>query len=212
MQDEGFFRWDRASARSTSPCPAETQGGGFPVPSLFVERQEFAALYELLRKPLFGYAAARLSAQSALDIVHDTFEVVWAKRDEAPSDPEQRTAWCFGIARNKIRQEIQRVQRKHHDNRFFDGMTGRSEPMVEDVAETVVESVTGRVVWESLSSDDRELLLVVASANLSGLEMASLLGISHDAYRRRVSRLRERIALGRALAEGLTTVEGGGAA
>ena len=87
-----------------------------------MERQEFAALYEHLRSSLFAYAAARLPAQSALDVVHDTFEVVWAKRDEAPDDPEQRIAWSFGIARNKVRQELQRVRRKHHDNRFIEAV------------------------------------------------------------------------------------------
>lgn len=177
-----------------------------------METQEFGALYEHLRNSLFSYAAARLPAQSALDVVHDTFEVVWAKRAEAPLDPEQRAAWCFGIARNKVRQEIQRVQRKHHDNRFIDGMIHRPDPTVDDVADAVVESATGRSIWESLSSDDRELLLVVASASLSGSEMADLLGISHVAYRRRVSRLRERITTGRDLAEQLRSAEGGGAA
>jgi len=177
-----------------------------------VERQEFAALYDSLRNPLFAYAAARLPAQSALDVVHDTFEVVWTKRDQAPTDLESRTSWCFGIARNKVRQEIQRVQRKHHDNRFIDGMIQRPEPAADDVADSVVESITGKVVWDSLSSDDRQLLLAVSSVDMSGLEMARMLGISHVAYRQRLSRLRERITVGRDLAERLRTAEGGGAA
>ena len=57
-----------------------------------MDRQEFTALYERLRRPLYAYAAARLSAQVALDVVHDTFEVVWAKRDGAPSTGSRRAA------------------------------------------------------------------------------------------------------------------------
>lgn len=175
-----------------------------------MERQEFATLYERLRSSLYAYAAAQLPAQSALDVVHDTFEVVWVKRTEAPVDPEQRTAWCFGIARNKIRQEIGRVQRKHHDNRFLEDISHRPERVVDDVAESVVESAAGKFVWASLSAEDRQLLVVLASGELSGAEMADLLGISHVAYRRRVSRLRERIARGRELADNVGYVEGGG--
>jgi len=175
-----------------------------------VERHEFTALYEHLRGPLFSFAAARLSAQSAVDVVHDTFEVVWAKRDEAPSDFGQQTAWCFGIARNKILQENQRVRRKHHDNRFIEDV-GQHDPVEDDVADSVVEAMTGKVVWRSLSSDDRRFLLLVASAELSGAEMADMLEISHVAYRRRVSRLRERIMAGKRSAESGASVEGGSA-
>lgn len=177
-----------------------------------MENQEFAALYEHLQNSLFSYAAARLPVQSALDVVHDTFEVVWAKRGEAPAEEQGRIAWCFGIARNKILQEIQRTRRKHHDNRFVEDWKQTSEASADDVAEVVIATATGRAVWQSLSIDDRELLLVVASNELSGAEMASALGITHVAYRRRVSRLRERIAASRRTAEDETPMEGGGAA
>lgn len=159
-----------------------------------MDGSEFAALYERLRSPLFAYASARLPAQSALDVVHDTFEVVWSKRESAPTDADQRGAWCFGIARNKIRQERQRVRRKHHDNRFIEDLAKVPAPRADDVADIVVEASEGRAVWDSLSGEDRQLLLVVMSADLSGVEMAELFGISHAAYRRRVSRLRARIS------------------
>lgn len=171
-----------------------------------MERQEFSALYEHLRGPLFSYAAARLSPHAALDVVQDTFEIVWAKRHEAPSDFGKQSAWCFGIARNKILQEHQRVHRKHHDNRFLEDV-GNPDSAEDDVSDAVVEAMTGKVVWRSLSGEDRRFLLLVASTDLSGAEMAATLDISHVAFRRRVSRLRERIAAGRRVAEDVTSRE-----
>lgn len=171
-----------------------------------MEKQEFSALYEHLRGPLFSYAAARLSPQAALDVVQETFEVVWAKWDEAPVDFGKQSAWCFGIARNKILQESQRMRRKHHDNRFLEDV-GNPDPVDDDVSDTVMEAMTGRVVWRSLSGDDRRFLLLVASTDLSGAEMAATLDISHVAFRRRVSRLRERITAGRRAAEAGTSRE-----
>lgn len=173
--------------------------------------QEFTALYERLRAPIYGFAAARLSAHSAFDVVNETFSVAWAKWSEAPADEAQRAAWCFGIARNKILQEIQRTQRKHHDNRFIEDLKQPVEPHTDDVADAVIESETGRLVWHSLSEDDRELALVVASNELSGADMAAMLDISHVAFRRRLSRLRERIETARREVGGASS-EGGGAA
>ncbi|HMQ65165.1 MAG TPA: sigma factor [Arachnia sp.] len=175
-----------------------------------MDRQEFTALYERLRRPLYAYAAARLSAQVALDVVHDTFEVVWAKRDGAPSTADERAAWCFGIARNKVLQESQRTRRKHHDNRFLEDLGPSFLAASDDVADAVVEAVVGREVWDSLSPEDKDLLDVVASTELPGAEVAALLGISHVAYRRRVSRLRERIAKRWAFEEMDSAVTGGG--
>jgi RNA polymerase sigma-70 factor (ECF subfamily) len=128
--------------------------------------------------------------------VHEVFEVVWAKRHRGPSDSAEWAPWAFGILRNKILQELQRRQRKHHDNRFAaDFNLGPGEvPFSADIADTVAASIVARSVWDALSPDDKELLLIVVNTSLLGSEAASLLGISHDAYRRRVSRMRARIA------------------
>ena len=51
-------------------------------------------------------------------MVADTFTVVWKRRQSCPADSTEWPAWTVGIAKNKIRKELDRVHRKHHDNRF----------------------------------------------------------------------------------------------
>ena len=177
-----------------------------------MDRLEFTKLYERLRRPLFAYAATRVSGQAALDVVHDTFEVVWAKRAEAPADTEQQVCWCFGIARNKVLQENQRTRRKHHDNRFIEDVGMPLQVLEDVVADTVVEVAVGKAVWESLTPEDQNLLIMLASTDLPGEDVAHLVGVSYAAYRRRVSRLRKRVRGRLNFNETDATVDGGGAA
>lgn len=148
-----------------------------------MDRQEFTALYERLRRPLYAYAAARLSAQVALDVVHDTFEVVWAKRDGAPSTADERAAWCFGIARNKVLQESQRTRRKHHDNRFLkdlgpsflaasDLLTGR--PVRRRIARQ--EHPVGQTTRSEPCPAGRSVRAAAASVLVGGLGLAGCTG------------------------------------
>lgn len=78
-------------------------------PALPMDETQFANLFTRMRDPVFNFAARRLSPDQAKDVVGETFEVAWRKRDHAPPDPTQWPAWVIGIARNKVLQEIQRV-------------------------------------------------------------------------------------------------------
>jgi RNA polymerase sigma-70 factor, ECF subfamily len=159
-----------------------------------VDEEAFGALYRRYRRAFFKIAASSVGPVAAQDVVHEVFTVVWSKRAEAPSGAEDLARWCFGILRNKVRQEVQRVQRKHHDSRFSADFEGDNGPPATDgdIADVIVARLVARDVWRSLSADDRELVRV-AMAGLRGTDAAALLGISHEAYRRRVSRLRVRI-------------------
>lgn len=160
-----------------------------------MEADQFNALYASLQRRVFAYAASQLSPQEAADVVADTFEVVWRKRQGAPADPDEWPAWCFGIARNKVMQARQRHRRKHHDARFVeDHLALGAQPATrEDVAGSVVASVHAARVWRELPASDRELLGVVLTTEAPGREVAALLGTSHSAYTTRVSRLRQKL-------------------
>lgn len=160
-----------------------------------VEADQFNALYASLQRRLFAYAASQLSPQEAADVVADTFEVVWRKRDGAPADPDEWPAWCFGIARNKVLQARQRRRRKHHDARFVEDhlALGIQPATREDVAATTVRSVHAARVWQELPATDRELLGIVLTTEAPGHEVAAQLGTSYSAYATRVSRLRQKL-------------------
>lgn len=161
-----------------------------------MEAEQFSALYESLSKQMFAFAAQRLSPQEAADVVSDTFEVVWRKRDKAPQEAAEWPQWCFGIARNKVLQASQRPGRKHHDSRFAEDYVaaGIEPPPTRDVATTVVESAHAHMVWQSLTASERELATLILTTEASASEVTAMLGTSYSAYTTRVSRLRQKLS------------------
>ena len=155
---------------------------------------EFAEVYATLRDSIFSFAARRLSPEQAKDVVSDTFEVVWRKRAECPSNPDEWAAWIVGIARNKVLQEIDRVARKHHDGRFLaDQSAGAEGAVIADVADLVTSSAGGRWVWSQLTPTERELLSLAFVQQIDREDAARILGITPTAYATRLTRLRQRI-------------------
>lgn len=173
--------------------------------------EEFAEVYLRLRDSVFRFALGRLSPEQAKDVVSDTFEVVWRKRDECPSDEREWPAWIVGIARNKVLQEIDRVARKHHDTRFIADHSAQVESVVTtDVAETVVASDAGRRVWDQLTAAERELLDLAFIDQIDREQAARILGVSETAYASRLTRLRQRIIRLDADSAGTPTTESTG--
>jgi RNA polymerase sigma-70 factor (ECF subfamily) len=176
-----------------------------------VGEDEFRELYARLGAQIFSYAALRLSPEQAKDVVNSTFEVVWNKRRDVPANSSEWPAWIFGIGKNHILQELQRVRRKHHDNRFIPEhsaeLTASAAP---DIADVVARSDAGRRVWSQLSAAEHELLNIAFVRDLDNDQAATILGISVTAYTTRVSRLRQRIELLSSAEGELTGAEGGG--
>lgn len=153
---------------------------------------EFTALFEQMSGRIFSFAARRLSAQAADDTVGQTFETVWAKRDECPDDSNARIGWVFAIGRFKILQEIERQRRKHHDNRFADDYSARPAPQ-PDFAEVVTETALGRWIYQQLTAIERELFDVAFMLDVTREQASAMLAISVGTFNTRVSRLRSRI-------------------
>ncbi|VXB03718.1 RNA polymerase sigma factor [Aeromicrobium sp. 9AM] len=165
-----------------------------------MEEEEFTALYRQMSGRLFSFAARRLSPQAADDAVALTFETVWDKRDECPTDPDGRVGWVFTICRYKILQESDRFHRKHHDSRFAHDF--RPRPAVTaDVSDSVVESAVGHWIYQQLSALERDLFDVAFMKGVSREQASAMLSISVGTFTTRVSRLRARIKTLQALAD-----------
>lgn len=179
--------------------------------ALRVGEDEFRDLYARLGAQIFSYAALRLSPEQAKDVVNSTFEVVWNKRHSLPVQASDWPAWIFGIGKNQVRHELQRVRRKHHDNRFISEYGPHLDvSRAPDIAEAVARSDAGRRIWDQLTRAEQDLLNIAFVGDLDNQQAAALLGISVTAYTTRVSRLRQRIAsLDNAEGE-LAIAEGGG--
>ena len=129
-------------------------------------------------------------------MVADTFTVVWKRRQSCPADSTEWPAWTVGIAKNKIRKELDRVHRKHHDNRFVSEMPAKSiRVTIPDVADRVAEAALGRWIWNQLRAEDKQLANYAFVQGVSHTHAAGALGISVTNYTTRVTRLRQRIAI-----------------
>lgn len=172
--------------------------------------EDFRDLYVRLAEQIFSFAALRLSAEQAKDVVGCTFEVVWKKRHDGPAEPSEWPAWTFGIAKNQILQELQRVHRKHHDNRFIAEHSWQLDASGSpDVADVVALTDVGRRIWSHLTPAERDLVNVAFLRELDNEQAAEILGITMTAYTTRVSRLRRRIADLQTRENELTTAETG---
>ena len=161
-----------------------------------MDDEEFSELYRRLSDHVFRFAARRLPRrEQAMDVVGDTFEIAWSKRSSLSSEPAKQSGYIFGIAKNRIAQEHQRAQRKHHDNRFVADFPHASQATpAPDVADQIIEADSARRVLHQLSDDDRELLDLAFVTGISTQDAAKFMGITLTAYTSRVSRLNQRIA------------------
>ncbi|MFC5677146.1 RNA polymerase sigma factor [Aeromicrobium endophyticum] len=156
-----------------------------------MDDEEFGALYDALKRPVHAFAARRVGPEAAKDVVSETFEVVWRKRDEFPPDRAAWPAWVVGIAKNKVLQELQRRTRKHHDNRFAQDWT--VEPVTDDTSHSVLDSVESQQIYRELTPAEKHLFDVAFFRDLPPSQAAAVLGISTSAFTTRVSRLRQRL-------------------
>jgi DNA-directed RNA polymerase specialized sigma24 family protein len=156
--------------------------------------EEVLLLREQILGAVYSSAVRQLGTNDAADAVSDTFTIVWQKWDSAPRDPERRIAWVFGILRNVIRREHEhRGTRAHMVNEL---RTRHDQtPQSHNTEDSSLNRIHGLEIYGQLSAADQALIELRLQPHLSELEQAGILGISHGAYRTRVSRLQTRITI-----------------
>ncbi len=146
-------------------------------------RERFEALFNEHATAVHRYVRRRAHEADVEDVVADVFVVAWRKFDEIPKDFEQpwlfRTAW--NVLANRHRKFIELPFEQLPDT-----------PEAGDIAESVLEDLTLRAAWNTLSARDREVLRLVAWEGLNGTELAESLGISVSGAGVALSRARER--------------------
>lgn len=157
--------------------------------------EAFAGLYDRHAAPLHRYAARRLGAGAADDIVADTFLDAFRNRHRYDRTVSDARPWLYGIAANLIgkhrRTEVRML-------RAF-ARTG-ADPAVEGHADRIDSQVSAAAVQPhlaaavaALSPGDRDVLLLVAWADLSYEQTATALGIPPGTVRSRLHRARAKI-------------------
>ena len=159
------------------------------------EPEAFAALYDRHAAPIHRFAGRRLGDQMADDVVGETFLAAFRRRDRYDLRRADARPWLYGIAANVIgkhrRAEVRML-------RAF-ARTG-ADPVADGYADRVDSRVCAGAVQRdlaaalaALSAGDRDVLLLIAWADLSYEETAAALGIPVGTVRSRLNRARRKV-------------------
>lgn len=154
--------------------------------------ETFAEIFDRHAPHIHRYLSRRLGMQVADDLLAETFLTAFAKRvSYDPARPDARP-WLYGIATNLVGQHRRDEVRRY-----------RTPPVVtdeQDHADRVAASVTAQAMRSlltgalaSLSTEDRDVLLLVAWEQLSYEEVASALAIPVGTVRSRLHRARRKV-------------------
>lgn len=157
--------------------------------------EAFAALFDRYSGMIYRYVSKRLGPEPAEDLVGETFLVAFARRKSYDLSYPDARPWLFGIA-TKL------VSRHHRSEgaRYRLLLRTPSARDVESPVDQVLAGVTAQAsrtaltgALSALPAKDRDVLLLIAWADLSYEEVAQALGIPIGTVRSRLNRARRKV-------------------
>ena len=157
--------------------------------------ERFGVIFDAYFAEIHGYAARRLGPDTAADIASQTFLEAFRGRSRYDASRAAVRTWLYGIATNVIgkhrRSEVRglRARARVGPGREPDGHADRVDARVS------AEGLRGRLAGAiaGLSAGDRDVLLLVALADMSHEEVAAALGIPYGTVGSRLSRARRKV-------------------
>jgi RNA polymerase sigma-70 factor (ECF subfamily) len=169
------------------------------------EPDRFAEIFDRYYGEVHGYAARRLGGGGlADDIAAETFLIAFDRRRSYDVTRPDARPWLYGIASNLISRHRRAEVRQYRALARVGGADSPEGP-TDGLAERVsvrldAEALRGRLAaaLAEIADADRDVLLLVAWAQLSCEEAAQALGIPAGTARSRLHRARKktRAALG----------------
>lgn len=156
--------------------------------------EQFADVFERHFADVHRYAARRLGETAADDIAAETFLTAFRRRDRYEPQRGPVRAWLFGIAANLIGRH-----RRAEVRSLRTWARAGTDPVGGGHCDQVADRVSGGLgpglagVLARLSAGDREVLLLVAWAELSYDEVAAALRIPPGTVASRLHRARRKV-------------------
>jgi RNA polymerase sigma factor (sigma-70 family) len=159
------------------------------------EPERFAAIFERYFGQIRQYLARRVGTKIADDLAAEVFVVAFAQRGRYDLARDCARPWLYGIATNLAGSYQRREQRRYRA--LARAGTRLESPSDEDaIADRVSASAAGPALARALAAldrGDRDVLLLVALADLSYAEVSQALGIPYGTVCSRLSRARRRL-------------------
>ncbi len=161
-----------------------------------LDRDEWVQLYDRHARDLHRYLALRVEPAIADDLVSEAFLIAWERRDTFDPARAGLKAWVFGIATNLLRQHVRSEGRRlrawardHGRRTVTDHVDDRTASMVD--AKTLMNDLSEALA--ELRPEERDVLLMVAWADLSAAEVAEVTQTPVATVRTRLFRARTRL-------------------
>ena len=178
-----------------SALPAQEVSDAEIIRQSWGEPERFSAIFDRYYAQVHGYAARRLGRGLADDVAAETFLVAFARRERYEVSRPDARPWLYGIVSNLIS--------RHHraEHRRYRALTRTGAHQVSEGHE---DEVTVRLDAQAyraplaaalagIPSADRDVLLLVAWAEMTSDEAGDALGIPAGTARSRLHRARKRL-------------------
>ncbi|GII79138.1 DNA-directed RNA polymerase sigma-70 factor [Sphaerisporangium rufum] len=154
--------------------------------------EAFAGLFDRHAAALHRYVARRLGASLADDVVSDVFLAAFRRRRRyEPAYPDARP-WLYGIAANLIRRH-HRTEIRSYRALARAGAGQLAEPAADRVDDRVAAQQAGlAAALAELPAADREVLLLIAWADMTYEEVSRALDVPMGTVKSRLHRARAR--------------------
>jgi RNA polymerase sigma factor (sigma-70 family) len=159
------------------------------------EPEQFGVVFREYFAEIHGYAARRLGPDAADDIAAATFETAFGKRDDFDAAAGTVRAWLFGIATRHVSRCRRDEARRYRAMERIPALVPAAGPE-DDVTSRLAARAELRYlagVLADMAEGDRDVLLLVALANLSLAEVGFALGIPYGTAGSRLHRARRQI-------------------
>lgn len=160
----------------------------------------FDAIFDRYYPAIHGYATRRLGRDLADDVAAETFLVAFDHWRRYDTTQHSARPWLFGIASNLIAGHRRTEARRYRALARAEQTTAADRDSHDGPAERVAvrldaQAVRGRLAaaLEEIAPADREVVLLVAWADLTCEEVARALEIPAGTVRSRLHRARTRL-------------------
>lgn len=159
------------------------------------EPEAFTGLFHRHGRQLRRYVGRRLGADVADDVVADAFLIAFQRRRAYDLSRTDAGPWLYGIASNVIRGQL-RTELRAYRALARTGVDPVPESFAEQVDNRLVADTVGPKLAAALARmgrRDRDVVLLVAWADLKPTQVAEALDIPVGTVRSRLHRARKRL-------------------
>lgn len=147
----------------------------------------FRELFDRHVGSIRGFLTARVGPDAAEDLTVETFTVAWSRRAAFDHRASSARPWLYGIATKLLQRHrtLEARWQRSVEAEAYAGAVASDDPDLASRLDACLVAAIGR-----LNARDREVLLLVALAELKVVEAAKAIGISPVSARIRLHRAR----------------------